>query len=135
LGLFNGFICGRVTQLGRILLYRSHQARLSDFCRDGLIWLADTINSIVRQCIRLHKRWCLPGLIETERKSHSPWWSSPEESKMDVSILPAASALAGSLIGGLSTLTAALLTQRRQFRAQALIQEATKREALYAEFI
>jgi hypothetical protein len=27
------------------------------------------------------------------------------------------------------------MTQRRQFRAQALIQEATKREALYAEFI
>jgi len=58
-----------------------------------------------------------------------------ERAKMDVSILPAASALAGSLIGGLSTLTASLMTQRRQFRAQALIQEATKRETLYAEFI
>src|SRR5208337_1905176 len=54
---------------------------------------------------------------------------------MDVSLLPAISALAGSLIGGLSTLTASLITQRRQFRAQALIQEATKRESLYAEFI
>ena len=54
---------------------------------------------------------------------------------MDISILPAISALAGSLIGGLSTLTASLMTQRRQFRAQALIQEATKRETLYAEFI
>ena len=54
---------------------------------------------------------------------------------MDVSMLPAISALAGSLIGGLSTFTASLITQRRQFRAQALIQEATKREALYAEFI
>ena len=54
---------------------------------------------------------------------------------MDVAVLPAVSALAGSLIGGLSTLTPSLITQRRQFRAQALIQEATKREALYAEFI
>ena len=54
---------------------------------------------------------------------------------MDISLLPVASALAGSLIGGLSTLTASLITQRLQFRAQALIQEATKREALYAEFI
>ena len=54
---------------------------------------------------------------------------------MDISLLPAVSALAGSLIGGISTLTASLMTQRRQFRAQALIQEATKREALYAEFI
>jgi hypothetical protein len=54
---------------------------------------------------------------------------------MDISILPAISALAGSLIGGLSTFTASLMTQRRQFRAQTLIQEATKRETLYAEFI
>jgi len=54
---------------------------------------------------------------------------------VDISLLPAVSALAGSLIGGISTLTASLMTQRRQFRAQALIQEATKREALYAEFI
>ena len=54
---------------------------------------------------------------------------------MDISILPAISALAGSLIGGLSTPKASLMTQRRQFRAQALIQEATKRETLYAEFI
>ena len=54
---------------------------------------------------------------------------------MDVSILPAISALAGSLIGGLSTLTASLISQRRQFRGQALIQESVKRESLYAEFI
>ena len=49
---------------------------------------------------------------------------------MDISILPAISALAGSLIGGFSTLTASLITQRRQFRGQALIQESMKREAL-----
>ena len=53
-GLFNGgFIRGRVAQLGHILLYRSHQARLHGFWRGGMIWLADTINSLVRPRIRL----------------------------------------------------------------------------------
>ena len=54
---------------------------------------------------------------------------------MDPAILPAASALTGSLIGGVSSLTASWLTHRRQFRAQTLIHEAVQREALYAEFI
>ena len=54
---------------------------------------------------------------------------------MDPAILSAASALTGSLIGGVSTLTASWLSQRGQFRAQALVQEAVKRETLYAEFI
>jgi len=54
---------------------------------------------------------------------------------MDTAILSAISALAGSLIGGISTLTASWLTQRGQLRAQALIHESVKREALYAEFI
>jgi hypothetical protein len=54
---------------------------------------------------------------------------------MDSAILSATSALLGSLIGGLSTLAASWLTLRGRVRAQALIQEAAKREALYAEFI
>jgi len=54
---------------------------------------------------------------------------------MDTAILSAISALAGSLIGGLSTLAASWLSLRGRVRAQALIQEAAKREALYAEFI
>jgi hypothetical protein len=54
---------------------------------------------------------------------------------MDPAILSAVSALAGSLIGGVSTLTASWLTHRGQFRAQTLIHEAVKRETLYAEFI
>lgn len=45
---------------------------------------------------------------------------------MEPAILSAASALTGSLIGGVSTLTASWLTQRRQFRAQALVHEAVK---------
>ena len=54
---------------------------------------------------------------------------------MDPAILSAASALTGSLIGGVSMLAASWLTQREQFRAQALVHEAVKRESLYAEFI
>jgi hypothetical protein len=54
---------------------------------------------------------------------------------MDPAILSAVSALAGSLIGGVSSLAASWLTHRGQFRAQTLIHEAVKREALYAEFI
>lgn len=54
-GLFKGgFIRGRVAQLGHILLYRSHKARLHGFWRGGLIWLADMINSFVRPRLRLH---------------------------------------------------------------------------------
>jgi NADH dehydrogenase len=53
-GLFkDGFIRGRVAQLGHILLYRSHQARLHGFWRGGMMWLADTINSQVRPRTRL----------------------------------------------------------------------------------
>ncbi len=54
---------------------------------------------------------------------------------MDSAILSATSALVGSLIGALSTLAASWLTLRGRVRAQALIQEAAKREALYADFI
>jgi hypothetical protein len=54
---------------------------------------------------------------------------------MDTAILSATSALVGSLIGGISTLAGSWLTLRGRLRAQALVQEAAKREALYAEFI
>jgi hypothetical protein len=54
---------------------------------------------------------------------------------MDSAILSATAALAGSLVGGISTLAASWLTQRWQFRAQTLVQEAVNRQALYAEFI
>jgi hypothetical protein len=54
---------------------------------------------------------------------------------MDSAILSATAALAGSLVGGISTLAASWLTQREQFRAQTLVQEAVNRQGLYAEFI
>jgi hypothetical protein len=54
---------------------------------------------------------------------------------MDTAILSATSALVRSLIGAISTLAASWLTLRGRLRAQALVEEAAKREALYAEFI
>src|ERR1700745_1215176 len=54
---------------------------------------------------------------------------------MDPAILSATSALIGSLMGGFSTFCASWVTQRRQLRGQLLLQEAAKRETLYAEFI
>ena len=54
---------------------------------------------------------------------------------MDTAILSAAAGLIGSLVGGASTFAASWFTQRGQLRLQTLVQQATKREALYAEFI
>ena len=54
---------------------------------------------------------------------------------IDSSILSAISALAGALIGGGASLTAAVYTQRYQDRLQRVAREATKRETVYADFI
>jgi hypothetical protein len=54
---------------------------------------------------------------------------------MDPAILSATAGLVGSLVGGVSTFAASWLTQRGQLRTQTLVQQAVKREALYAEFI
>jgi hypothetical protein len=54
---------------------------------------------------------------------------------MDPAIISAVSALTGSLIGGASMLAASWLSQRKQFRMQAVVHECVKRESLYAEFI
>jgi hypothetical protein len=43
--------------------------------------------------------------------------------------------LAGSLIGGLTTFAAAWITQRRQANVQWLLQEKTRRQELYQQFI
>lgn len=54
---------------------------------------------------------------------------------MDPAILSATAGLVGSLVGGVSTFAASWLTQRGQLRLQTLVQQAVRREALYAEFI
>ena len=55
--------------------------------------------------------------------------------QIDPSVLSAVSALAGALIGGGASLTAAVYTQRYQDRLQRNAREATKRETVYADFI
>lgn len=54
---------------------------------------------------------------------------------MDNSVVTAMAALFGSLIGGLTTLTTAWLSQRYTTRNQRLREEIAKREALYGEYI
>jgi hypothetical protein len=54
---------------------------------------------------------------------------------MDPAILSATSALAGSLIGGASSLAASWITPREQMQARMLLRQAVKRKALYTDFI
>jgi hypothetical protein len=54
---------------------------------------------------------------------------------MDVLYFSAFAALAGSAIGGLTTLAASWLMQRLQFRAQRLAHNIDRREDLYKDFI
>jgi len=54
---------------------------------------------------------------------------------MEPAYASALAALAGSLIGGLTSLTASWLTQHVQFRAQQRAADRSRREALYEDFI
>lgn len=54
---------------------------------------------------------------------------------MDNSVVTAMAALFGSLIGGLTTLATAWLSQRYNTRNQRLREEIAKREALYGAYI
>jgi hypothetical protein len=54
---------------------------------------------------------------------------------MDSAYLSAAAALAGSTIGGLTSLAASWLTQHTQVAAQRLAHELTRREELYERFM
>ena len=54
---------------------------------------------------------------------------------MDPAYFSAFAALAGSTIGGLTSLTASWLTQHVQFRAQLRASDLTRREQLYEHFI
>ena len=54
---------------------------------------------------------------------------------MDPAYFSAFAALAGSTIGGLTSLTASWLTQHVQFRAQLLAADLNRREQLYEHFI
>jgi len=54
---------------------------------------------------------------------------------MEPAYLSAFAALAGSTIGGLTSLTASWLTQHVQFRAQQRASDLSRREQLYEHFI
>jgi hypothetical protein len=54
---------------------------------------------------------------------------------MNAAYVSAFAALAGSLIGGLTTFAAAWVTQRRQANVQWLLQEKTRRQELYQQFV
>ena len=54
---------------------------------------------------------------------------------MDTAYFSAFAALAGSAIGGLTSLVASWLTQRGQFKVQRLAHEIARREDLYKDFI
>jgi hypothetical protein len=54
---------------------------------------------------------------------------------MDTAYLSALSALSGSAIGALASLTTTWLNQRYQDRSQRLAQERARRERLFGEFI
>jgi hypothetical protein len=54
---------------------------------------------------------------------------------MNPAYVSAFAALAGSVIGGLTTFAAAWVTQRHQANVQWLLQERTRRQELYQQFI
>ena len=54
---------------------------------------------------------------------------------METAYISAFAALAGSAIGGLTTLAASLLTQRGQFRAEQQATSLSRRQELYKNFI
>ncbi len=54
---------------------------------------------------------------------------------MDTAYFSAFAALAGSAIGGLTSLAASWLSQHTQFKAQQRSQDLTRREDLYRKFI
>src|SRR6476619_1500668 len=54
---------------------------------------------------------------------------------MDSAYVPALAAFGGSAVGGLTSLLATWLTQRRKDSARRLTQEKTRRQKLYKQFI
>ena len=54
---------------------------------------------------------------------------------IDPALLSPASALLGALIGGSTSLVAAVYTQRHQDRLRRVASEVTKRETVYADFV
>lgn len=103
---------------------------------DVLDILARERDGYVAEPDRFHRWHCYVryGLVSTNPLCLT--WSKASSLRiMDSAILSAASAVLGSLVGGLSTFTASLLSTRRQYRTQTIVQQVARRETLYAEFI
>src|SRR4051794_27480704 len=77
------------------------------------------------------------NLVDPVRRSG--FLSTPRQTDrtptMEAPYVSALAALAGSAIGGLTSLAASWLTQRVQFKSQRLAHEVSRREALYESFI
>jgi hypothetical protein len=58
-----------------------------------------------------------------------------DDSNMDSAYVPALAAFGGSAVGGLTSLAATWVTQRRKDSARRLTQERTRRQKLYKQFI
>ncbi|MFZ0125816.1 MAG: hypothetical protein WAL48_16735, partial [Xanthobacteraceae bacterium] len=54
---------------------------------------------------------------------------------IDPTLVSPVSALLGALVGGATSLVAAIYTQRRQDRLQRVAGEVAKRETVYADFV
>ena len=54
---------------------------------------------------------------------------------MEQTLMTVAAGLTGSLLGGMSTFAGSWLSSRRQHKTQTSIQQAARREKLYADFI
>src|SRR5499433_2383103 len=75
------------------------------------------------------------GVVETPLCNRLHARQPGGDCMMDPAYLSAFAALAGSTIGGLTSLTASWLTHYVQFRAQQRAHDVSRREQLYATFI
>src|SRR5215471_8240984 len=77
--------------------------------------------------------------IDTVKLTRSYWCRKPTlfggGMYIDPALLGPVSALMGALIGGSTSLIAAVYTQRHQDRLQRVASEVAKRETVYAEFV
>ena len=77
----------------------------------------------------------LSALAQQQRRASQSARTATHYEGMDVAYISAVSALAGSVIGGLTSTGTTWLTQRAQIRAGQLVHELARRQDLYRDFI
>jgi len=65
----------------------------------------------------------------------SDWLYGPIEDRVEVAVISAMAAIAGSSVGAITTFATTWLVQTSQVKSQRLGSEMAKREKLYADFI